>query len=61
MNVSEEIFWSSALRLEKGCKLKSKNAHCKQEMGQERSLWADTPGELNLGREIRRGGGLGEG
>lgn len=30
-------------------------------MGQERSLWADTLGELTLGQDLRRGRGLGEG
>lgn len=27
-------------------------------MGQERSVWADTPRELNLGGDVRRGRGL---
>lgn len=42
----EKSFWTSALSLEEGSKLKSKNAHCKQETEQERSFGANTPGEL---------------
>lgn len=61
MGGSKQIILSSALSLEENSKLKSKNAHCTQEMGQERSLWADTPGKLNLGGVLGRGRGLGEG
>lgn len=57
MSGSTEIILSSALSLEESNKLKSKNAHCTQEMGQERCLWADTPGKLNLGGDLRRGRG----
>lgn len=43
----EKSFWTSTLSLEEGSKLKSKNAHCKQEMEQERSFGANKrAGEL---------------
>lgn len=61
MGGSKEIVLSSALSLEESNTLKSKNVHCPKEMGQERSLWTDQPGALNLGGDLRRGRGLGEG
>lgn len=44
--------WGCALSLEESNHLKCKKAPCEQGIGQERSVWADTPRELNLGGDV---------